>query len=430
MQKILFSIGVVLWATVIVYLFIPGTPLNVLAKGMTSLTIGNVDVAGLEADEMKVKLEEAIQQWLQEDVVVQGDGIELTIPAHLIEFDVDQSINLYETATGGAWYAFWEKKKIAQTPLQVTVSPLVTERLQAVPIWNTEAIVGEIVTQASYLNEKIIQVEAENAALFEQERLAFKLEKIPSGLAGVAEVAQLLNDRYFIVNEEISIRALYGAQAVGPNKDAVNFVASVLYATILQQNYEILERYRQQTEPNYLSPGLDVAIVDPIYDLKFANRTDALHKVKASVQNNELKIELYSANQGNKIEVDVETKQVQPRTIMRYTKDLAVGKRQVLQASEEGKRVEVYRRYYDEQGKLVEQLVSQDYYPPTHKIVLTSSRSEVAESKETGADGTETITSLEEELNPVQNTGTGNSSSDSKDEEQAIYDKGGNLIAD
>lgn len=422
MQKIAISVGVVLWAFVIIYGLVPGTPLNVLAKGMNSVTIGGVYVEGLEAEEMRTKLEDAVQQWRQGDIRLQSEGLELTIPARLIEFDLDASIRLHES-TLEPWYAFWKTSNRTQTPLHVTVSPQLTARLQAAPIWEAEEVISEIIAQASFLNAKTIQVEPKHAALFEQERVAFKIETIPSGVAGVKEMAQLLNGRYFMVNEEKSIQQLYG-QAANTNKAAMNFVASVLYATILQQKYEILERYRQESEPGYLSAGLDVAILDSIYDLRFANRTEQLHKVKATVENNELKIELYSAKKGSNVKLDIITKQVEPRTIMRYTKDLAVGKRQLFQEGKEGKRVEVYRHYHNEQGKFVKELVSQDYYPPVHAVVLTSSRGDVMQ-----VTGSQVEAAVEEQANPIQNTGTAKPSSELSELEKAEFGKDGQLIS-
>ena len=69
-----------------------------------------------------------------------------------------------------------------------------------------------------------------------------------------------------------------------------------------------------------------------------------------------------------------EKQEVLPRTIYRYSNELAPNKEQLLQEGKPGMRVSVYRQTSDKAGPFEkEELISEDYYPPVHRVILKSS---------------------------------------------------------
>ena len=117
-------------------------------------------------------------------------------------------------------------------------------------------------------------------------------------------------------------------------------------------------------------------------DLKFMNRSENPVKMKLSLDNQQLKAEVYTAFK----EVDVSMKVVRdavitPRTITRYTDKLAIGQVQEIEKGEPGLRVSVYRSI---QG--IEELISRDYYAPINRILLKSSRQPVTTTTTTSKD--------------------------------------------
>ena len=168
---------------------------------------------------------------------------------------------------------------------------------------------------------------------------------------------------------------------------AINFVASMLYHVALQTEYEILERHSQGQKPNYLQQGLDAKVNQALEkDLQFINRSDQPNKLKLTVEGDSLKVELLAQKKEKEISVRVsKDKIIQPRVITRYSKDLPIGREEVIQKGQEGVRVEVYRSI-SENGSTAEELVSRDYYPPVNKIIVKSSRQPVASENSSGTD--------------------------------------------
>ena len=130
----------------------------------------------------------------------------------------------------------------------------------------------------------------------------------------------------------------------------------------------------------------------------------------------------------------IRDEEIDPRTITRYSNELAIGQVKEVQKGEQGLRVSVYRVIDG-----VEELVSRDYYPPTNQILVKSSRQlQTQQPAETDSD-------LQMDLDGdgladvEESEGTEEEMVDDNDFEEdengnpvlppgSYYDKGGNLI--
>lgn len=105
-------------------------------------------------------------------------------------------------------------------------------------------------------------------------------------------------------------------------------------------------------------------------DLKFANTSSKPVVLKLIMEEGNLKTEVYTPAKETEVDVTVsKDEEIQPRTITRYSMDLAIGQTEQVQQGAKGLRVSVYRTAFDEQ-----KLVSRDYYPPVDRIILKSSK--------------------------------------------------------
>src|SRR5690606_13480370 len=92
----------VLVAAVLVCLLIPAQSyLTAFAdeKRSNGSTIGGIDVSGLKDQEIKKVLENAIDEWASEPIVIRGGGEELSIDPQEIIFDIDRAIDEYRDST-------------------------------------------------------------------------------------------------------------------------------------------------------------------------------------------------------------------------------------------------------------------------------------------------------------------------------------------
>lgn len=439
MKKYIKIFGLFITFVAAIGFFIPSLVLNgtVFAKGdVEKSTIGDIEINDVKTSDLATTLQNAISEWQGEEIEIVSDGISKTIDPKQFVFDTSAAIAQYEMLTKKPWYAFWQKEKIVHIPIPVTVNEVITQQIDEAGIWDTDKTLQKLILQASYLKEHKVEAVINEDSMQTEERIAFQIAELPANSQGVAKIIPLLNDVNLVPNQSISLLTLLGEQAGVVNDAGLDFVASILYSVILQTDYEILERHSQEINPSYLQQGIEADInAALVKDLQFINRSEQLGKMKASMEGNQLKIEVFAAAKDKDITVRVsKDKIVKPRIIYRYSEDLKAGQERVEQEGKEGSRVEVYRSIV-ENGATEEQFISRDYYAPQNRIVTRSSQEPV------------TITT------PNQNVGAGTSDPDlevdldgnglpdvkpstpeeTKEEDgpeivYGYYDKGGNFV--
>ncbi len=442
-MKLYLKLGaIIVGLVVLLAIWLPNLIIDrALAKGDGS-TIGGVLVKNLDEDAMEVAIQEAIRVWQDTPITVEGGGVTATVDPKLLVFDVASSMAEYRTLTEKPWFAFWEGKRTVHLPLQVIGDEQLTKQLESMGVWEAETTLNEVIAQASYLNKHSIEATVADTTSMEAERLALSIEQIPTNAKGVLALVNTLNDYIIAPNEPFSLLNFLGEKAEEANNEGVNFVASLIYHTVLQTEFEILERHAQDKKMDYLQQGLDAAVNSVLNkDLQFINYATQPTKLKLMIENDSLKVELLAQTKEKEITVRVsKDKIVQPRIITRYSKDLAMGQEEIIQNGQEGVRVEVYRSIV-ENGISKEELVSRDYYAPINRIVVQSSRQPDVSD---GTSNTSNDADLQVDLDgdgladsPVQPPSTnGNTSSNTttpvttNDPEivYGYYDKGGNFV--
>ncbi|MGE7928416.1 VanW family protein [Lysinibacillus xylanilyticus] len=443
-MKLLLKIGSVLIVLVLLLvIWIPNLIIdNALAKGGGS-TIGGISVKGLEDENIEAALQEAIKTWRETPISVKGAGVNAKVDPALFTFDVASSVAEYHNLTDKSWYAFWQGKKTVHLRLHVSANERVKAQLEGTGVWDVEPTLSEIISNASFLKNREIEAKVADTSTMEAERLALSIEDIPASATDVLELANSLNDSIIAPNEPFSLLTALGEQSGNINSESINFVASNIYHAALQTEYEILERHAQNTVPAYLQQGLDAKVNRGLdKDLQFVNHSDQPNKLKLTVEGDSLKVELLAQKKEKEISVRVsKDKIIQPRMIIRYSKDLSIGREEVLQEGQVGVRVEVYRSIL-ENGNTTEELVSRDYYPPVNKVIVRSSRQPVVSEKSSensdssdpdlqmDLDGDGLPDTQSENEKSGNNAVETNTSKDPNDPEivYGYYDKGGNFI--
>lgn len=368
--------------TLLVYLWLPTSQFYVVqAEGeKADSTIGGIVVTGMDEEEIHIALDAAIATWKQSgDFVVQGGGIDQPLNREYFEFDVNATVNQYLDITSKPWYAFWQSENTVDLPLILSVNPEVNTEIDSISLFVLEETYQNVVKEASYLSEGPVEATVADLSIYEANRIAFTLETFDGNFAELANITNQLNDT-LIANGEIYSLLEHVETA---DDYALNYVASMLYSVVLQTDYEIVERNSQNLLPNYLTAGIEAKVNGDLeQDLKFINHTSAPAKLKMSVENNTVKMEIFTVPTDSKVTYFVTDKQeVTPKTIYRYSKDLAMGKEELIQEGKPGLRVSVYRTILGE-----DKLVSKDFYPPVNRIILKSSKQPAVETPTTDPD--------------------------------------------
>ncbi|WP_155590367.1 G5 domain-containing protein [Lysinibacillus cavernae] len=406
---------------------------KVFASGETkSSTIGSVKVSDINSANLLPTVEQAILDWQQTEITVKGTDVTKTIDPKQLIFDTTAAISQFEMLTKKPWYAFWKNDKVVHIPIPVTVNDTVIQELNEMGILDTNKTLQKIIIQASYLKEHEVEAVINADALQMKERISFQMEDLPANEQGVAKLIPLLNDVTLIPNQSFSLLSLLGEQAGTVNDASLDFVASILYSVILQTEYEILERHSQQIKPSYLQLGIEADINAALAkDLQFINRSNQLGKMKATIEGNQLKIELFTAEKDKDITVRVsKDKIVKPRTIYRYSDNLKAGQERVEQEGKEGVRVEVHRSIV-ENGATEEQFISRDYYAPKNRIITRSSQEPITvtpPTKNAGQSVSDPDLEMDLDGNGLHDITPSTPEEDGPEIVYGYYDKGGNFI--
>lgn len=345
---------------------------NALANAETQgSTIGGMEIGNLKGEELKSALTNRVNEWYAQNLTVSGGDSSIEVSSSTFQFDIESTVNQYEENYRKPWYAFWKSDTTVHLPLTVFPSEVVKDEIAGISSWDIDATYSNVELAASYLKADEVEAVVIDTSGLEIDRISLSLEAMPEGAMGINELILALNDTVIDPLMPFSIIEQLGDSINLANREAINFVASNIYNAAVHVNSEILERHSQNEIPSYLKPGLE-AKVDVLAneDLKFVNLSTQPIVLKLSMDEGKLMTEVYTPAMETEVSVTVaEDEEIQPRTITRYSKDLAIGQTKQVQQGEKGLRVSVYRTVYDEQ-----KLVSNDYYPPVDRIIVKSSQ--------------------------------------------------------
>lgn len=362
----------------LIYMIYP-TNLSYADSNSGQSTIGGIVVDDLKTDDIREKVQEAVNQWTSEPIIVSGAGTTLSFNAAAIHFDVDSTIVTYEQMTKKSWFSFWKPKRIVQLPLQITVNEALMAEIEKVKVWEADSTYHKVLAQATNLASHEIEADVKNLNAYDTERIALEIQPIPEAAAGLSDLVQAINEQLVIPGQPFSLVEALGEEKDRANGEALNFIASMLYSIALKTNSEIYERASQNSIPSYLEPGIEAAITrNGSKDLKFLNTTDYAIELKMTLEGDNLKAEAYGPKNSQNVGVQVTRDyEISPRVITRYSKNLPVGQEQLIEEGRAGLRVSVMRYSADEpEGELI----SKDYYAPAHRVILKSTKQPEATS--------------------------------------------------
>lgn len=154
----------------------------------------------------------------------------------------------------------------------------------------------------------------------------------------------------------------------------ISQVAGTLYAAALNAGMEIVERTNNVIPPDYLPIGLDAAFEWGETDLLVKNISAYPIYIYAGIEDGSLHINLYGSPQPNDVRMEVENEikeLIDPGTPeVTVTDELKPGESKVVRAERTGYNVEVYRRYYNGEELIDEELISEDHFPAVKESIL------------------------------------------------------------
>ncbi|MER2008557.1 MAG: VanW family protein [Psychrobacillus sp.] len=401
-----------------------------------SSTIGGITIETHDHEKVIAILHEEIEKWKERPIILKTLDKEIILDPNNFSFDVEYSAQSYIDSASNAWFKFWKEDSEVHIPLIVEIEKSLIDELAQNPSLNIEKTLENIKNSAENLVSTPIEAVELDYSILESERIAFSLENVTQNLVGQADIIEALNDVIIPEGQTFSLLNKMQEASVPYNDATMDFIASLLYATVLQTGFEIVERHSQGVIPPYLEPGVEADVTSDLSkNFKFINSTELPIVLKVGITGNEILIEFYSTQSETKGTYEVLEKEiVNPRTIYRYSKSLKEGEEELVQEGEPGLRVTVYRTVSDKIGPFEQQVaISKDYYPPKHRIVLTSIETSVSTDSDPLTDidlNGDGLPDIEKTEKPPSST-PGSPNSEETDElpEGSYYDKAGNIIA-
>ena len=149
--------------------------------------------------------------------------------------------------------------------------------------------------------------------------------------------------------------------------------SSTLYLAALRANLEIVERTNHMYTVGYVPDGLDATVAYNAIDFKFKNNTEYPIRIEARVSGRKMIVRLHGTKTDDfTVKMETKTLSTTPyETIYKPDDSVAPGKTVVETTAYTGRKVQVYRCVYDEQGKLIGRtLESNNNYRHRDKVIL------------------------------------------------------------
>jgi G5 domain/VanW like protein len=153
---------------------------------------------------------------------------------------------------------------------------------------------------------------------------------------------------------------------------AKSIIASGIYQAILPTNFIIIEKNTSRELPDNIPLGYEANIdVDKNIDFVFNNPNENGYTINIVWESNAMKVTLSGFKLPNsyKIKAD-EIEYFSPKTIKQYSPLLKTGEKKVDQQGKKGVLIKVYREEYTNNQLVRKELISEDFYPPQHKVEI------------------------------------------------------------
>lgn len=342
-----------------------------MVAAVNGSTIAGIEIETAARNEINVLVREKVSQWRETPLVVETDYGKTVLDTELFEFDIENAINEYMHETKIPWYLFWKSPDRVDIQMPVYINQQVSDELKKDPsikIQDTlEVIEKEIGLQ---LSNVIVAVQLEGDIL-EDDRIALTTHEFNQQKLALNVFVDQLTGLSIMPGERISILSL--VETGGMDQESLDFIASTIYSLLIQTNYEIIERHPSAVPLKTFTPGTEAHInKKQSKDLVFMNPNVVMGTLKFSFKDDNLIAELYSMPLDVKVEFFQSDKhEVQPRTIIRYSKDLEPGDEVEEEIGETGLVVTSYRKVSSMNGEYEkDEYLSKDFYPPVHRVIL------------------------------------------------------------
>lgn len=347
-------------------------------------TIGYLDVSGKTAIEMEQLLGDRVKQWKQNTKITFSYKENKTeVETSLFAFYNEETIGALKSAQKNLAVVDIDKELLEESIYSTSIS------LSSVDI-NKEKLSADLLIGATMLDpaeftfnlENYIPEDAKNSGILT--KAAINTE---GSLNEIQKLVPKLKTVEIAPKSQFSLLRTVGEKdSQKHNSAALSIIGTALYNAILPTNFPIIERHISNELPSFAKLGYEAKVnEEKQMDLVFSNLNDTPYTLQLSLKGNKLEVIVKGQPFLNKYSiVKRDEKRFAPKTVMQYNARLETGQTQVIEPGKAGLLVKIVREIYDESGEFLKsEMISEDFYPPVHKVVVHSLLVPIAETETT-----------------------------------------------
>ncbi|QPC47061.1 G5 domain-containing protein [Mangrovibacillus cuniculi] len=371
--------------------------------------LGGLDISGMTREEAATQLTNKVNEWREAAIIefrIQGEAY--FFPKDEIRFTVDETYN----PTSGI-------NNPVPVGLEVSnVDKWIKENIptEIASVLDIELLTVKIKEVASFLVAEPTLIRAEEvlvASALTESYLVEKVRLLTSSNENWTDISTLS----ITIDPKSTISFLQKMEEDGVtdlSEIQQEMLASLTYELVLETPFEVRERNYGRTEPTLQPLGLEVDLSEALNkDFVFYNPTETSYELTFSTLPGGIAAQL--SGMPFLFSYEMEIRQIQefpPRIIKQFNPLLTIGTKNILEEGSPGKLISVYQIIQDESGAIVEEkLVSEDFYPPVHRIEVHSILNDLVSSAPSSS---ETVTPPVDEQNN-EDTGRNPPSNEEKD---------------
>lgn len=328
--------------------------------------IGTVSIAGKTENEALKAVDEQLTSWLDKTTIsVHYKEKSVPFPVDSLQFDVGAAVKQAKQGQKNDLFVQYDDWDEFFSALTTTITPA---------DFQMDKLKDELLFAAKNLTTGSHSIRLEH----------FSATNNESDLLTVNEVKlDYSDDLAWFLNESLELEPVSHYSLLDDIKTktddsfsplTLSKIATAIYELILPTNFVVVERHISNELPSYAKLGYEATVNYELHqDLVIANPNELGFQIEFTRQDDHLFVTLNGAGFLNRYMTSAEGQEsFKPKTIRQFNPQLEATEIRVKAEGKEGQLIKIVREHYSEQGELLKkELISEDFYPPIHRIEIS-----------------------------------------------------------
>ena len=330
--------------------------------------VGGVQVGGLRISAAETTIEKEIDAWKRQSEIqfVYFDQ-QIVLPHHAIEFLTRENVQV--------------ASKTGTSELTPLVSIAVLEQLLNDQIYDLKEKLA--LDELKFdIQEKITSLATAEATfnLTDYLREDYQVAEVTVAEALVSPIESSLFLRSwvqaldgFVIEPRQRFSLLQALESQGQavmKSEDLNMLATGVYQSLMQTNFQLIERNIGRVLPDYVELGYDAVATPGSMDLQFYNPNYYSYELKLTFEARTLRVSVIGKPFPFTYQLKTtDARVVEPRKVVQFSENRRIGDKQIIREGKNGYFVRIYQVIYNQNNELMKEiLIAEDYYPPIHKV--------------------------------------------------------------